>query len=163
MIVPAAGSAPPSNPLSGRLLFWLPALTFVLHSLEELPGFARWATDHFAPLGQAEFAIFHIPLIWIVTFVSYRAWCSPLPSAWRFWAASFQWQFAFNALFHLASALAFREYAPGMVTAATIALPATLGLTIGVIRSGLLGKAEMFRAILVGAALAIVAIGTLFV
>lgn len=149
--------------LSGRLLFWLPTVTFVLHFLEELPGFALWASARFAPTSQAEFAVVHIPLIWLVTVASYRAWLSSTPTVWRFWATTFQWQFAFNAVFHLGSALVFREYVPGMVMAATIGLPATAGLTVGVLRMRLLRTRELLLAVLSGAVIAAMAIAALFV
>ena len=159
----AVGSEAPGGSLAVRSLFWLPTVTIVLHSLEEMPGFAAWASVRFAPMSQAEFAILHIPLIWIVAFASFRAWISPVPTVWRFWATAFQWQFAFNAVFHLGSAWLYREYAPGMVTAATIGLPATAGLTVGVLRLGLLGRRELALAALAGAVIAVAAVAMLFV
>lgn len=159
----AAGMKQHSDLLSGRLLFWLPTVTFILHFLEEMPGFAQWATARFAPNSQAEFAVVHIPLIWLVAFASYRAWLSSTPTVWRFWATAFQWQFAFNAVFHLGSALMFNEYVPGMVMAATIGLPATAGLTIGLLRMRLLRTRELLLAVLAGAVIAAIAIGALFI
>lgn len=158
-----AGGMPQSSLLTGRLLFWLPTVTLVLHFLEELPGFASWATARFAPISQAEFAVIHIPLIWLVTFASYRAWLSATPTVWRFWATAFQWQFAFNAVFHLGLAWVYSEYVPGMVMAATIGLPATAGLTVGLLRMRLLDARELLLAILAGAVIAAIAIGALFI
>ncbi|MGC4939903.1 HXXEE domain-containing protein [Kribbella sp. DT2] len=40
-------------------------------------------------------------------------------------ASAFQWQFFVNALFHLGSWFVLRDYSPGAVTAAVIAIPAT--------------------------------------
>ncbi|MEW5687687.1 MAG: HXXEE domain-containing protein [Pseudomonadota bacterium] len=144
-------------------LFWLPSVTFFLHFLEELPGFAAWATLRFAPNTTLEFAVVHIPLLWLVTFASYRAWSSAGRSAWAFWALAFQWQFAFNALFHLGSAIAFREYVPGMVMAATVGLPATVWLTAVTLKAGRFGRAGVATAASSGAAISAVAIGALFV
>lgn len=158
-----AGATPNANSPAARLLFWLPTGTFILHFLEELPGFAPWASARFAPTSQIEFAVVHIPLIWLVSFASFRAWSSPARTAWRFWALAFQWQFAFNAVFHLGSALVFREYVPGMVMAATVGLPATAALTVGLLRTGLLGTRELVLAVLAGGGIAMIAIGAIFV
>lgn len=146
-----------------NLLFWLPSLTFLLHTIEELPEFPIWASKHFGPMSVVEFALIHIPLIWFVLWVSYRATVSSSESAWRFWAYAAQWQFAFNAVFHLGASAVFGDYSPGMVTAATVALPATLFMTVACQRLNLLPRANAALACGVGGAIAITAVGWLFI
>ena len=114
-------------------------------------------------MSVVEFAVIHIPLIWFVLWVSYRATATSSKPVWRFWAYAAQWQFAFNATFHLGAAAAFGDYSPGMVTAATVALPATLFLTVRCHQLGLLSKGQAKRSCCVGGIVAIIVVGTLFV
>ena len=152
-----------SEPSSVNLLFWLPSMTFILHTLEELPDFPIWVSKHFSQMSVVEFSVIHIPLIWLVFWVSYRAAATNSTSAWRFLAYAAQWQFAFNATFHLGASAAFGDYSPGMVTGATVALPATLFMTVRCHRLGFMPKDQALRAGCVGGIIAIIAIGTLFV
>lgn len=144
-------------------VYWLPSLTFILHTLEELPDFPRWVSAHFAAMGVLEFAAIHIPLILFVIWTSYRAQDPTRASGWGFMAYALQWQFAFNAVFHLGAAALFRDYSPGMVTAATVAIPATVFMTLHNRRHGLLPPARALTATGVGAAIAAAAIGVLFI
>ena len=68
---PAAARA--KGAVAPAALYWLPAATFTLHTLEELPDFPAWVSRHFAPMELAEFAAIHIPLLWLVVWISYRA------------------------------------------------------------------------------------------
>lgn len=151
-----------SEPPAGRLIFWLPTVTFVLHFLEEMPGFAAWASARLSPTTDLEFAAFHIPLVMLVAYASFRAWSGPADTPWRFWALAFQWQFAFNALFHLSLAAIHREYVPGMVMAATVALPATAALAVGVAKGNLVGAAQRRWAVPAGALIAALAVAAIF-
>ena len=146
-----------------NLLFLLPGMTFIIHTLEELPDFPIWVSKHFSQMSVVEFSVIHIPLICFVLWVSYRAAAPSSTSAWRFWAYAAQWQFAFNATFHLGASAAFGDYSPGMVTGATVALPATLFMTIRCHRLGFMPKDQALRAGGVGGVIAIIAIGTLLV
>lgn len=155
--------SPASRPgLPPAAVFWLPTVTFLLHTLEELPDFPIWVSRHFAAMSVLEFAAIHIPLIGLVLWASVKAQ-DPASPGWRFMAYAFQWQFAFNALFHLGAATVFQDYSPGMVTAATVALPATVYMTRVNARSGLISPGRAPAAIGVGAAIAAAAIGVLFV
>lgn len=149
--------------LSCRLIFWLPTVSFILHFLEEMPSFAAWASARFAPTSSLEFAAVHIPLMMLVTFASFRAWFGPVGTPWRFWATAFQWQFAFNALFHLGLAVFHREYAPGMVMAVSVSLPATVALAMCVKRFDLISRPQQGWAIFAGGVIAALAICALFI
>jgi len=154
------GAAPNASLLA---VFWLPSGTFLLHTLEELPDFPAWVSTHFGAMGLLEFAAIHIPLIGVVLWTSYRAQDPDSPWGWRFMAYAFQWQFAFNALFHLSASAIFRDYSPGMVTAATVALPATAFLTLFNRRHGLLPSGAALGAVGVGAVIALAAVAFLFI
>lgn len=155
----------PASPstVAAPIVFWLPSLTFMLHTLEELPDFPAWVSTHFSEMGVLEFAAIHIPLIAFVFWTSYRAQDQTRSSKWRFMAYAFQWQFAFNAVFHLGAAAAFGDYSPGMVTAATVALPATAFMTMRNRTYVLLPRGQTLPAIGVGAAIAAAAVAVLFV
>lgn len=51
----------------------LPYAVYVIHTLEELPNFAPWATTHFGPETTSTFAAYHIPLILLVLLFSLKA------------------------------------------------------------------------------------------
>ena len=153
----------PAQSLTMSAVWWLPSLTFILHTLEELPDFPAWVSAHFGAMGVLEFAALHIPLILFVFWTSYRAQDPASSPGWRFTAYAFQWQFAFNAMFHLGAATLFGDYSPGMVTAATVALPATAFLAIYNRRHGILAPGRALAATGVGAAIAAAAIGFLFI
>ncbi len=153
----AAGSVAPAA------LYWLPTAIFILHTLEELPDFPAWASRHFATMSLLEFALIHIPLLWLVVWTSYRAQADDTREPWRFMAYAFQWQFAFNALFHLGAAALFRDYSPGMVTAATVALPGTLLMASQYRQGAILAARRTWAAVGLGAVIAASAIAVLFV
>ncbi|MGW5388486.1 hypothetical protein [Nocardia sp. NPDC003963] len=77
-------------------------------------------------------------------------------------AVAFQWQFAVNAVFHLASAAWFGDYSPGMVTAAAVALSTTGAVLVWIRRHQLLNTAQLGAAIAIGTAVAAAAIGVPF-
>lgn len=159
----AETATPADQSMTLTAVYWLPSLTFILHTLEELPDFPRWVSAHFGAMGALDFAAIHIPLILFVIWTSYRAQDPTRSPGWRFMAYALQWQFAFNAVFHLGAAALFRDYSPGMVTAATVAIPATVFMTLRNRRHGLLPPARALTATGVGAAIAAAAIGFLFI
>ncbi|MGC4939904.1 hypothetical protein [Kribbella sp. DT2] len=55
------------------LIFVLPFAVYVLHTLEEMQGFAAWATRHFGPETTDTFAAYHIPLMLLVLGCSVQA------------------------------------------------------------------------------------------
>lgn len=77
-------------------------------------------------------------------------------------AAATRWQFGVNALFHLITAVAFLDDSPGMVTAASLGLPATAVFFGRTWREGWLTGAQPAGALAVGTALPALAIGALF-
>jgi len=145
-----------------HLIFWLPYLVFVIHAVEEIPGFAAWATHHFRPMSTLFFTSIHIPMILLVFFISLKAADTGFNGGWVLMATAFQWQLGLNALFHLATTAIFKEYSPGMVTAATVAIPATIYFMTTVWQEDRLTGMEMTQAIILGTVIAAAAIGVLF-
>lgn len=141
--------------------FLLPFGVYVLHTLEELPGFAGWATRNFGPETTSTFAAYHIPLMLLVLICSWRA-AETRRSGWMVLATAFQWQFAINALFHLTAWVALGEYSPGAVTAAVISLPATLVYLRWLYRGRYLTPRQLAGAVNLGSLIAAAAIGFLF-
>ncbi|MDN5727462.1 MAG: hypothetical protein L0G99_16270, partial [Propionibacteriales bacterium] len=48
--------------------FFLPYVVYLVHTLEEIQGFADWATRNFGPETTGMFAGYHIPLMLLVGF-----------------------------------------------------------------------------------------------
>ncbi len=143
-------------------LFLLPGMYFVVHTIEELPGFAGWVSRHFGPMTTDSFAFIHIPLILLVLLASYKAFSIERHGGWVVFATAAQWQFGLNAVFHLVTAVIFLEYSPGMVTAVCVSLPMTAYFMMRVRREQRLTKSELTSAIILGTFMAAVAIGVLF-
>jgi hypothetical protein len=141
--------------------FLLPFGVYILHTLEELPGFAAWATRHFGPESTGTFAAYHIPLILLVLACSWQA-ARTGRGAWVVAATAFQWQFAVNALFHLSTWVALGDYSPGAVTAATVSLPATAYYLTWLRRHNRASIRQIALAIPLGTLIAAAAIGFLF-
>ncbi|MEU1392745.1 MULTISPECIES: HXXEE domain-containing protein [unclassified Nonomuraea] len=149
-------------PTAGVLPFLMPFGVYVLHTLEELPGFAAWATRHFGPETTSAFASYHVPLMLLVLACSWRATQRDRHGVWVVLATALQWQFAVNALFHLGTWVVLGEYSPGAVTAAVVALPATAWYLAWIRREDRASGREIAVALVVGTLVAAAAIGFLF-
>ncbi|RSM71648.1 hypothetical protein DMB66_07340 [Actinoplanes sp. ATCC 53533] len=142
--------------------FLVPYLVYVLHTLEELPGFAAWATEHFGRESTGAFAAYHIPLMLLVLLCSWRAALAGRHGGWVVMAIAFQWQFAVNALFHLAAWITLRDYSPGAVTGAVVSIPATMYFFTWIRHHARATTTEITVAVAVGTVIAGLAIGFLF-
>lgn len=142
--------------------FLLPFLVYVLHTLEELPGFAAWATEHFGPETTGTFAAYHIPLMLVVLLCSWRALHTGRHGGWVVATTAFQWQFGVNALFHLTSWAVLGDYSPGAVTGAVVSLPATACYLAWIRRQERVTTRELGLALAIGTVIAALAIGFLF-
>ncbi|MGN9837106.1 HXXEE domain-containing protein [Nonomuraea sp. H19] len=164
MPVPAAAQSGSrhSSPIAGELPFLLPFVVYVLHTVEELPGFAAWAGRHFGPETTSMFAAYHIPLMLLVLACSWRAMRQGRSGPWVVLATAFQWQFSVNALFHLTTWIILGEYSPGAVTAAVVAIPATACYLAWIRREERATGREIALAIVLGTLIAAAAIGFLF-
>lgn len=144
------------------LPFMLPFLVYVLHTLEEIQGFAAWATEHFGPETTSMFAGYHIPLMLLVGFCSWMAVRAKPKSGWIVATTAFQWQFGVNALFHLTTWIMLGDYSPGVVTGAVVSLPATVLYFAWVRRERWITVRQIWLAAALGTMIAALAIGFLF-
>ncbi|WP_454860414.1 HXXEE domain-containing protein [Promicromonospora soli] len=142
--------------------FLIPYLVYVLHTLEELPGFAAWSSRHFGPETTGMFATYHIPLMLLVLLCSWQAIRADRHGGWVVMAIAFQWQFGVNALFHLATWITLGDYSPGAVTGAVVSIPATVYFFGWIRRQARATTAELALAITIGTVIAGLAIGFLF-
>jgi hypothetical protein len=144
------------------LIFWLPYVSLVIHTVEELPGFAAWATRHFNPMTTHKHAIIQVFMILLLLVASYKASVAGYNGGWVVLAAAFQVHIGLNALFHVATTVIFQEYSPGMLTAVTVSIPATLFFFMHVCQDHRLTGIELTIALILGTAIAAAAVGTLF-
>ncbi|GGT31805.1 HXXEE domain-containing protein [Nonomuraea spiralis] len=153
---------PTTPPVLAVLPFLLPYGVYVLHTVEELPGFADWATRHFGPETTSNFVLYHVPLMLLVLVCSWLAIRQERHGAWVVLATAFQWQFAVNALFHLSTWIILGEYSPGAVTAAVVSLPATACYLVWLRRTDRVSPRQIALALVIGTLIAAAAIGFLF-
>lgn len=148
--------------------WWLvvPSAYFLLHTLEELPTFPAWVSNHFGPMTMLAFATSHIPLLLLVFTASYQAVKASRDDersrGWTVLVVAAQVQFGLNALFHVGTAVAFAEYSPGMLTAACLGLPATALVLQRTHQDRRLTARQTAAAACWGAVTAAAAIGVLF-
>ena len=117
-----------------RLLVWALPI-FVLHVIEEAPGFVEWMNAHVEPDISA-------PLFWSVNFggllltalVVGVAWSAPAALAQVVATAWFSFVMLANAILHLTAAVVDRSYAPGAITAALLYLPFFSWMMVGIAR-----------------------------
>ncbi|MFE7802138.1 HXXEE domain-containing protein [Nocardia sp. NPDC057440] len=162
VVMRPAGGAGFASAAGVRVLFFAPFAVFVVHTLEEMPQFAAWVSQHFAHMTTEKFAVSHIPLILLVLLCSWQASRPDARVGWVIMAVAFQWQFAVNAVFHLGTAAVFGDYSPGMVTAATVALPATAWFFTRVRHERFLSTRQLVLAVVIGTAIAAAAISVLW-
>lgn len=153
---------PPTVLVDKSIIFFLPSLYIVIHTLEELPGFAAWVDVHFGTHPTDMFALQHI-FIWLLVFlISYKAYQKKRASKWVIMATAAQIQFALNALFHITTFVLFQEYSPGVISASAIGIPATIWFLRTIHRSGAVTSKDFAWAALWGTLIAIAAVSFLF-
>ena len=145
------------------VVFFLPLGVFLLHAMDEIPGFASWATRHFGHESTEAFVAYHIPLVLLVSLFSWRAARANARQGWIVAISACQWQFGVNAVFHLAAWAAFGEYSPGAFTGAVVSLPVTVFYFTWLHRGKHATTRGMWISIGVGTLVAVVAIGFLFI
>ena len=148
--------------LSKSLIFAVPSVYIVLHTLEELPKFGDWVAQYFGSHPTTMFAFLHIFILLLTFLTSYKAYRAGYHGRWVTFAVTLQIQFGLNAIFHLVTALLFMDYSPGMVIAGSLGLPATIWFLRQVWNDGRLNGKEMAWAAFWGTVIAAIAIGVLF-
>jgi hypothetical protein len=145
-----------------HLVFWLPYVVLLIHTIEEIPGFAKWATRHFAPMSTYKHVLIQVFMILLVLLVSYKASTIGYNGIWVIAAAAFQLHIGINALFHVVTTLLYKEYSPGLLTAVTLSLPSTVFFFHQIYSGSRLTTTELAVALIAGTIIGASAIGTLF-
>lgn len=148
--------------LDFNFVFWLPYVVLLIHTIEEIPGFSRWATRHFAPMSTYKHVIIQVGMILAVLLVSYKASMTGYHGIWVILAAAFQLHIGINAVFHVVTTLLYKEYSPGLLTAATLSIPSTVFFFNEICSGGRVSTAELIISICLGIIIGASAIGTLF-
>lgn len=145
-------------------IFWIPFILFLIHSAEEIAfGFPAWTTEHFGTTTLWFFIQHHIPLFILAFVSSYFASRKNGHVFWRVLATAWQVQFVVNGIFHIVMTIAFKEYAPGVVTGALLFLPFTYYFIVEVWKAKYLTANQFKIAFLVGPLVAFAAIASLWV
>jgi hypothetical protein len=135
-----------------RFLLLAAPVIFIVHFLEEGPGFVTWFNAHVAR-GITE------PLFWTVNYTALAItiavvileWLSRSTFSATIVIAWLSFLMFANALFHLAGALVDRAYMPGLVTALLLYLPFYAWVATSTFRMRRMPGSIMATAALIGA------------
>ncbi len=135
-----------------RFLLLAAPVVFIVHFLEEGPGFVTWFNAHVAR-GITE------PLFWTVNYTALAItiavvileWLSRTTFSATIVIAWLSFLMLANALFHLAGALVDRAYMPGLVTALLLYLPFYAWVATTTFRTRRIPGSVMATAALIGA------------
>lgn len=145
-----------------HLVFWLPYVVLLIHTIEEIPGFSKWATRHFAPMSTYKHVIIQVCMILVVLIVSYQASSFGYHGGWVVLAAAFQLHIGLNALFHVVTTIIYKEYSPGLLTAITLSIPSTIFFFNQMVVDGRLTVNEFIVSLIAGTIIGTSAIGSLY-
>jgi hypothetical protein len=152
----------PVNDLrKGPLLFlWLTPLTFFAHDLEELITMPAWIAGHWEgleSLGVSKFLPDSVPqlvsaigiLLLVFCIVTFGAVRSGMQGSWSIAYQILLGAFFLHAFTHIAQAIYFSGYTPGVVTAVVLVIPVCLYLYGKLLKSGLVTmKSAILTAVL---------------
>jgi hypothetical protein len=144
------------------MMYWIPAIALLVHVLEEFPRFPAWASRHFGSTSRAWYVYTHVAIVTAFGVVSAQAQAVGPGTHWAVLALACQWVLATNALFHVATAVRFREYSPGIVTGMLVVLPSTAYLYSRAVSADLFTTAQVASAIALGTVLSAVAVASLW-
>jgi hypothetical protein len=137
-----------------RFLWAMPAV-YALHILEEyFAGFPGWMTRHMHasmdnPGFWANNSLFMAILVSLALWAS-RSRSSLAAFAFLGWGSG---NLFWNFIFHLVTTLIADSYSPGLVTAALLYYPISIGVAVLAVRGGRLGMPGLLGAFATGAAL----------
>lgn len=142
-------------PRSDTSLFrwiWLFPLAFVLHCLEEGPGFSHWV-EHTLHGQLSWWQWFWNNVGFMTVLVTLCAVATVTRARWAT-VALFVWtagQVFWNFVFHLYTEIHFDAYSPGLVTACVLYYPLYLALAYRALRDGYLSLQHVVVAMIAGA------------
>ena len=105
-----------------RQTVWLFPLAFGLHVFEEWPGFVVWANRYAsASFTRRDYVVIHLTgVVGAIVVAALLSQFSPRALVFVFFAFLFLPALFWNALFHVGATAAFRDYCPGLITAALL-------------------------------------------
>ena len=143
-------------------MYWLPLIVFVPHMLEEYPRFPAWATQHFGATSKAWYVYTHLVLVAVAIPVCLLAQSAP-PRTWGpIFGTALMITLALNGTFHVVTTVLFREYSPGVVTGTLLFFPATGHVLFQTVHESLLTTTQIGGAVVIGAAMQVVVISSLY-
>lgn len=119
----------------GRGLLLAP-LVFVVHSLEESPGFVPWFNARVTEgITQDSFLAVSFVALLITVVLTISSWATRSEGSIILMVAWLSFLMLTNAIFHITGAIVDRGYVPGLVTAIVLYLPYCAWVTAQVVRS----------------------------
>lgn len=129
-----------------RALLVAPAV-FVLHFVEESPGFVQWFNSHAARgITPGLFWTVNLTCLLITLLVVAFEWLSRTPVSLCVALAWLAFLMFANALFHIAGAFVDGRYVPGLFTAVLLYLPYYVWLCVRALKSRRVGAAALLAA-----------------
>jgi len=137
-----------------RQSVWLFPIVFVLHVLEEWPGFTTWAKKYASgSYTQRDYNTIHVA--GVLGAIIFAAIVSQFPNrivVFVFFAFVFAPGLLCNTVFHAGATLMIREYCPGVITAVTLYIPVFVILSRLALREDLLTGRSLVAAIVIATA-----------
>jgi len=134
-----------------RIILWAP-LIFVLHFLEEAPGFVEWFNAHVTRgIDFATFLQVNLSGLVITVLVVGMCWFARSGFALSLVAAWFSFLMFANALLHIAGSIIDKSYVPGLITALLLYLPYYFYMMTTIFKTGELRARLLFGAAVLGA------------
>lgn len=125
----------------------LAPFVFVVHFLEESPGFVGWFNSHVARgITQSLFWGVNLTALFITLAAVLFEWFSRTPLSLDVALAWLGFLMPANALFHVAGSLVDRRYVPGLATAVLLYLPYYLWLFVRALKSRRVTAAALLAA-----------------
>jgi hypothetical protein len=147
MTSPTIGRQPPL-----RFLLLAAPVIFIVHFLEEGPGFVTWFNAHVARgITESLFWTVNYTALAVTIGVVMLEWLSRSAVSATVVIAWFSFLMFANALFHLVGALVDRAYMPGLVTALLLYLPFYAWVAMSTFRMRRMPGSVMATAALIGA------------
>ena len=143
-------------------MYWLPLMVFVPHMLEEYPWFPAWATRHFGATSRAWYVYSHFVLVAVALPTCLWAESAAPQTWWPVLGTALMITLAVNGAFHVITTCLFREYSPGVVTGVLLFFPVTGHMLFQTIRESLLTTTQVGTAVVIGVAVQIAVIASLY-
>ena len=125
---------------------------FVIHFLEESPGFVAWVNARLSEgITQDLFWTVNLTGLLITLVVVFVAWNAASTGSMLLLAAWLSFLMLANGLFHITAAIVDRAYVPGLVSAALLYLPYSIWMGRELLRTARVSPAALATVVILGA------------